>query len=58
MTQEICDKVVSKVPFMLKYYLDRYKIQEMSDIADDIGLLALNFFPDWLITSNMIEKTR
>ena len=41
---------------MLKYYPDRYKIQEISDKTVDTGLPVLKFVPDWLVTSNMIEK--
>ena len=37
-TQEICDKVVSKDLFMLKYCLDRYKTQE-----------TLKFVPVWFV---------
>ena len=41
----MCDKVVSKEPFML-----------MCDEAVDSYLLALKFVPDWLVLSKMIEK--
>ena len=34
-------KVVSKEPFMLKYYLDKYKTQEMCDKAVDVCLPTL-----------------
>ena len=44
-TQEMCDKVASKEPFMLtKYYLDEYnKAQEMCDKADNAFLPTLKF---------------
>ena len=34
----MCDKVVSKDPFMLKFCLDRCKTQEMRDKAADAFL--------------------
>ena len=49
-TQEMCDKVVSKDSFMLKYCLDRYKTQGMCDKAVDIFLPTLTFVPDWFVT--------
>ena len=39
----MCDKIVSKEFFMLKYCLDIYKAQEK---AVDSYLLALNFVSD------------
>lgn len=42
--------------FMLKYCLDRCKAQEMCDKTIDDFLPALKFAPDWLFTSEMIEK--
>ena len=56
MIQELCDKIVSKNPFMLKHCFDRYKTQEMCDKAVDNFLLALKLVPDWYVTSNIIEK--
>ena len=56
MTNELCDKVVSKDPFMLKCCLDRYKTQEMCDKAVDAFLSPLKFVPDWFFTSKMIKK--
>ena len=38
------DKVVSKEPFMLKYFPDKYKNQEMCDEAVDFYLITLNLF--------------
>ena len=52
----MCDKVVSKDPVMLKYFLDRYKTEEMCDKAVDNFLPALKFVPDWFVTGKMIEK--
>ena len=52
-TQEMCDKIVSKEFFMLKYCLDIYKAQEK---AVDSYLLALNFVSDWVVTNKIIEK--
>ena len=42
-TREICDKVVSKDPFMLKYFLDRPKTQEMCNNAVYAFLPTLKF---------------
>ena len=42
---------------MLKYYLDKYKTQEMCDEAVDKILPGLKFFLDWFVTSKMITKT-
>ena len=42
----MCDKFVSKDPFILKYCLDRYKTQEMCDKAIIVGLSVLTFVPD------------
>ena len=55
-THEISNKVVSKETFMLKYCLDRHKIQEMCDKVVDACLPALKLAPDWFITNKMIEK--
>ena len=41
---------------MLKYWLDRYKTQEMCDKAVDACLPALNFVPDWFVPNIMLEK--
>ena len=51
----MCDKIVSGDLFMLKYFLDRYKTQEMCDKAADAFLPPLKFVPDWYVTS-MIKK--
>ena len=45
----MCDKIVSDDPFQLKYCHERYKTQEMCNIAvDDFlpALKALKFAPD------------
>ena len=34
---------------------DRYKTPIMCDEAIDDCLAALNFFPDWFVTSKMVE---
>ena len=34
----MCDKILSKEPFMLKYCLDRYKTQEVCNKAFDTFL--------------------
>ena len=52
----MCYKAVSNDPFMLKYCLDRYKMQEMSHKSFDDFLPALKFVPDWFVTCKMIKK--
>ena len=52
----MCDKVVSKEPFLLKYSPDRHKTQKMSDFVDSF-ILALKFIPDWFVTSKMIGNS-
>ena len=44
----MCDKFVSKDSFMPKYYLDRYKTQEMGvkSVDADAFLSTLKFIPD------------
>ena len=53
----MCDKAVCNDPFMLKHYLNRYKIQKICDKAVDNFLTALNVVSDLLVTSKMIKKT-
>ena len=50
----MCDEVASKDPFMLKYFVDRYKTQEMCDKTVDAFLLTLTLALDWFVTSKMI----
>ena len=54
-THKFCDKVVSEDPFMLKYFPEKYKTQEMCEKAVDC-FLAFKFVPDWLVKNKMIEK--
>ena len=42
----MCDKSVLEDAFMLKYFLDRYKTQEMCHKAADGFLPILRFVPD------------
>ena len=52
----MCDKAISKNPFMLKHHHDRYKTQEICDkVVDDLPL-ALKFVPDRFVTNKMIKK--
>ena len=51
----MCDKVVSKEPFMLKHCPNRYKTQKMYDKKVDACVSALKFAPDCLATSKMLE---
>ena len=53
----MCGKTVSNDHFMLKYCLDRYKMQEMCDKATDDFLLPLKFDLGWFVTNKVLEKT-
>ena len=56
MTQEMYDEVVFKERFILTYYPDRYKTQEMCDKAVDSFLLPLEFVLHCFFTSKVIDK--
>ena len=45
----MCDKIVFKEPFILKYCFDRFKTQEICDKAVDGFLLTIKFIPDWFV---------
>ena len=47
-TQEVCDRVIPKEYFILKYYLDKYK--------PNVFLSTLKFLPDWFVTNKMLAK--
>ena len=50
----MCDKIISKNPFMLKYYPDKYITQKMCVETVDDFLPTLNFVLDWFVRSKMI----
>ena len=52
----MCDKVVSKEPFMLKYYRDMYKTQENCDKVVDAYLPALKWFTDWFVVNKKLKN--
>ena len=52
----MCDKVVSKEYFILKYNLKTCKTQEMCDNAVDNCLSVLKFDLNWFATNKMFEK--
>ena len=52
----MCCKVVSEIPVVLKYCLDKDKSQEMSNTAVDDFLPTLKFVPDWFVTNKMPER--
>ena len=52
----MCDKVVSKERFMLKYFHDRCNTQEMCDKAADAYLPSLKLVLDQFFTNKMLEK--
>ena len=41
---------------MLKYYIGRYKTEEMCDKATDSFLKTSKFVPNWFVTNNMVKK--
>ena len=56
MTQEMCDKIVSKEPFKLKYRLDKFKTQEKCVKAIDSYLPPFKLISDLFVTNKMVEK--
>ena len=52
----MCDKVLSKGNFMLKFCLDKYRSQEMCNKAVAVFLPTLKFVPDLFVTSKMIKN--
>ena len=54
-TQEMCDSCFWK-SFLVIYCPDKYKTQKMCDKAVDGSLAALKLFPNWFVTSKMIEE--
>ena len=50
------DSVVSEVPFIIVYCLDKCKTQRMCDEAVDNCLAALKFIPDLFVASKMFEN--
>ena len=49
------DKALSKDLFMLKYYHDRYKTQEICDKAVDDFLPALKYVSYWFVTGKIVN---
>ena len=45
-TQETCDRVVSKDPFLIACCTDKYETQKLYDEAGDDSLVALKLIPD------------
>ena len=54
--KKMCDKAFPEDSFILKYCLDRYKTQEMSDKAVDNFSSTLKFVPDWFVTSKTMKN--
>ena len=52
----MCDKIISKEPFILQYCLDRYKTQKMFDKAVVAFLVALNIVLSWFVTCKVLAK--
>ena len=52
----MCNSVIFKDSFSIRYIPDQYKTQQMFDEAVDNCLDTLKFFPDCFVTSKMLEK--
>ena len=52
----MCDKVVFKENFMLKYCLDRCTTQEMCDKHVDAFLPTSKFVSEWFVTNKMFQN--
>ena len=51
----MCDRIIFDDPFSIRYASYQYKTQQMCGKAVDDCLPALNFVPDWFVTSKMIK---
>ena len=47
----MCNSIICEDPFSIRYDLDQYKTQQMCDKAVDDCLAALQFIPDWFVSS-------
>ena len=52
----MCDKILSKTPFMFKYCPDKYITETMCNEAADNFLPIFYFIPDWFVTSKMFKR--
>ena len=52
----MCNSIICKDPFSIRYVRDQYKTHQMCDKTGDSCLAALKFVPDWFVTSKMIKK--
>ena len=52
----MCGNAFSEGSLMLKYCLDRYKIEEMCDKAVDNFLPTFKFFPNWFVTKKRLKN--
>ena len=50
-TQEMRDRLVFEVPFLIVYCPDKYKTQPTCDEAAAGSLVALKRIADWVVTS-------
>ena len=50
-----CRRNVSERPYVLKYYLDKYKTQYKCEKAVDFCLSALTFACNWFVTPKTLE---
>ena len=52
----MCNRVVSKDPFSIVLFPDKYQTERMCDEAVDDFLAALKLILDWFVTIKMIKK--
>ena len=52
----MCNSILCEDHFSTIYVPDQYKIKKISNKAVDDLLVALEFVPNWFVTSKMIKK--
>ena len=52
----MCNSILCEDHFSIIYVPDQYKIKKISNKAVDDLLVALEFVPNWFVTSKMIKK--
>ena len=51
----MCDRVASGDPFVLKYCLNRYKVQKMWDKVVEDCMSTLKLAPDWFVQTRSLK---
>ena len=55
--KKMCKHAVKKLPFVIRYILDRFKTQHMCNKAISENGRTLESVPDWYKTQEMCDKT-